>query len=57
MGSISYRRLFSAYIFLETVCLKEKVMKHAIYPSYGGFCIKYGKNKSESQRGTVMPTQ
>ena len=49
-GCTPYTRLFSAYIFLETVCLEENVMKHAICPSCGGPCIKYGKNKSGTQR-------
>lgn len=32
-------------------------MKHAICPFCGGSCIKYGKNKSETNGGAVMPAQ
>lgn len=39
------------FIFIETVCLKENVMKHAIRPSRGDPCMKYGKNR----RGKFNP--
>ena len=41
-----YTRLFSAYIFLKTVCLEGNVMKHTGCPSSGGPCMKFEKNQS-----------
>lgn len=49
-GAFPDTRISSAYLFLETVCLKENVIKYVSCPSCGGSCIKYRKNKPGTQR-------
>ena len=50
LATLEISRCIGGYIFLRNSILEDSKMKHVICPVCGNICIKYGNNKSGSQR-------